>query len=64
MTFHDRPPHPLLSSFLSLGATSMLIVLLVWWLVTLRVRRRQSAASLEAPDALDPFVTDVPERVG
>ncbi len=64
VTFHYRPPHLLLSSILSLGATGVLIVLLVWWLVTLRVRRRQSAASVDARDALDPIATDVPEQVG
>jgi hypothetical protein len=64
VTFRYRPPHLLLSSILSLGATGVLIVLLVWWLVTLRVRRRLSAASVDAPDALDPIGTDVPEKVG
>ena len=64
VTFHYRPPHLVLASILSLGATGLLAVLLVWWLVTLVVRRRQSVSAGEAPEAFDPVATDVPERVG
>ena len=64
VTFHYRPPHLLLASILSLGASGLIVVLLVGWLVTLLQRRRQTANSPDAPDAQGEIAADVPEHVG
>jgi hypothetical protein len=39
VTFHYRPPHLVVASVLSLGATAFLLVLLLGWLVVSRSRR-------------------------
>jgi hypothetical protein len=49
VTFHYRPPHLLLASVLSLGATAFLIVLLIVWLV----RRRRSPHETVAPHPVE-----------
>jgi hypothetical protein len=60
VTFHYRPPHLVVASILSAGATVFLLVFLAWWLV----RRRRTAGAPEdmAPAAV--VVADVPARVG
>jgi hypothetical protein len=60
VTFHYRPPHLLVASVLSLGASALLVVLLIVWLVRRRrpVRGRQSAARHEVT------AREVPEHVG
>ena len=60
VTFRYRPPHLLAASVLSLGASALLIVLLVVWLV----RRRRPANAQHAPARRHEPVTDVPEHVG
>jgi hypothetical protein len=67
VSFHYRPPHLLLASVLSVGATVLLVVLLGVWLV----RRRRSRGARPEPaarGAADPAPEDspgvVPERVG
>ena len=44
VTFHYRPPHLVLASVLSLGATAFLAVLLIVWLA----RRRHSPGAMAA----------------
>jgi hypothetical protein len=60
VTFHYRPPHLLVASVLSLGASALLLVLLGVWLV----RRRSSRARQRAPVRGEMTMTGVPERVG
>ena len=62
VTFHYRPPHLLLASFLSLAATSFLAAVLVVWLVTV-LRRRRSTDRPSAGDAPEHVAADVPEPV-
>jgi hypothetical protein len=53
VTFHYRPPHLVVASILSLGATAFLVVLLLSWLVTRRSRRpeeREEAERAPLPD--------------
>ena len=64
MTFRYRPPHLLPASILSLGASGVLVVLLVGWLVIVLRRRRRSRADPEAGAATKPIAEDVPEPVG
>ena len=67
VSFHYRPPHLLLASVLSVGATVLLVVLLGVWLVRRR-RRRGARPEPAARGAADPAPEDspgvVPERVG
>ncbi len=60
VTFRYRPPHLLLASVLSLGATATLLVLLGGWLV----RRRRSVGAPEAVEPTETIATAVPEHVG
>ena len=60
VTFVYRPPHLLLASVLSLGASVLLVVLLGAWLV-----RRRSSREEHVVSPLDEVtVTEVPEHVG
>jgi high-affinity Fe2+/Pb2+ permease len=67
VSFHYRPPHLLLASVLSVGATVLLVVLLGVWLVRRR-RRRGARPEPAARGAADPAPEDspgvVPERMG
>jgi hypothetical protein len=47
VTFHYRPPHLVVASILSLGATAFLIVLLLSWLVARRSRRPEEREKSE-----------------
>jgi uncharacterized membrane protein YfhO len=63
VTFHYRPPHFLVASVLSLGASALLVALLIVWLV----RRRRPVNGQPSPGR--PKVTaretpEVPEHVG
>ncbi len=61
VTFRYRPPHLLVASVLSLGASALLAVLLGVWLVRRRsARTRQRTARTQN----EMVVTGVPERVG
>ncbi len=60
VTFRYRPPHLLVASVLSLGASAFLVVLLGVWLV----RRRSSRAQRYAPTQGQLTATGVPEHVG
>ncbi len=60
VTFHYRPPHLLAASVLTVGASTLLVVLLVVWLV----RRRRPANARHASARHQVTVTDVPEHVG
>ncbi len=68
VTFHYRPPHLLVASILSLGATALLLVVLGVWLVRRRrpagrrdTPARSGVSEAEMPEA--PRVSDVPEQV-
>jgi len=60
VTFHYRPPHLLAASVLTVGASTLLVVLLVVWLVW----RRRPAHARHASARHQVTVTDVPEHVG
>ena len=60
VTFVYRPPHLLVASILSLGASALLVVLLGLWLV----RRRSSRVGHEVSVLGEVTVTEVPEHVG
>lgn len=60
VTFVYRPPHLLVASVLSLGASAFLVVLLGAWLV----RRRSSRVRHEVSTLGEVTVTEVPEHVG
>ena len=63
VTFHYRPPHFLAASVLSLGASALLVALLIVWLVRRRrpVNGEQSPAR---PEVTATEVPEVPEHVG
>jgi hypothetical protein len=66
VTFSYRPPHFLVASVLSLGASALLVVLLIVWLVRRRrpVNGHHSPARREVPATGVPQAPEVPEHVG
>jgi hypothetical protein len=60
VTFHYRPPHLVVASILSAGATVFLVVLLARWLV----RRRRTAGAPEDTAPAEVVVADVPAPIG
>jgi hypothetical protein len=60
VTFRYRPPHLLVASALTFGASALLVVLLVVGLV----RRRRLANGQQVPARPRPTVSEVPEHVG
>ena len=60
VTFRYRPPHLLAASVLTIGASALLVVLLVVWLV----RRRRPGTGEQVSPRAHAMVADVPEHVG
>ena len=60
VTFHYRPPHFLVASALSLGASALLVALLIAWLV----RRRRPVNGQQSPARPEVTAGEVPEHVG